>query len=246
VREALVRRGWEVRPARAIAGQRTDVGDRFAELYARSGTATMTSLERMYALYEAVRHVERAGVPGDIVECGVWRGGSCMLAALALLDLGTDERDIWLYDTFAGMTEPTDADRSVHGLRATRRWQALQRQEDDRWCHSPLEEVRSNMASTSYPAERLHYVEGRVEDTIPASMPRQIALLRLDTDWYESTRHELTHLYPLLAPGGVLILDDYGHWLGSKQAVDEYFAEMASPMLLHRIDGAGRIGVKVV
>jgi hypothetical protein len=91
----------------------------------------------------------------------------------------------------------------------------------------------------------MHFVKGKVEDTIPASTPDRIAILRLDTDWYASTRHELEHLYPLLAPGGVLIIDDYGHWEGCRQAVDEYFASRNLQVLLNRVDYTGRIAVKL-
>jgi hypothetical protein len=98
--------------------------------------------------------------------------------------------------------------------------------------------------ATGYPAERVHLVRGPVEETLPAAAPERLALLRLDTDWYASTRHELEHLYPRLVDGGVLIVDDYGHWQGARQAVDEYFAGTAPPPLLHRIDYTARIGVK--
>ena len=104
--------------------------------------------------------------------------------------------------------------------------------------------VRDYLLSSGYPEERLHFVAGRVEDTLPAQAPAEIALLRLDTDWYESTRHELVHLYPRLSEGGVLLVDDYGHWAGAKRAVDEYFATEAPPLLLSRIDYTGRIGIK--
>jgi hypothetical protein len=104
--------------------------------------------------------------------------------------------------------------------------------------------VRNNVCGTGYPREKLHFVVGKVEDTIPATMPRKIALLRLDTDWYDSTKHELSHLFPLLRPQGVLIVDDYGHWQGARKAVDEYFAAHQTGILLHRIDYTGRIAVK--
>jgi len=104
--------------------------------------------------------------------------------------------------------------------------------------------VQANLGRTGYPAERIHYVKGKVEETIPATLPSRIALLRLDTDWYESTRHELQHLYPLLSTHGVLIIDDYGHWQGARQAVDEYFAASAEPVFLHRVDYTARLVVK--
>ena len=91
---------------------------------------------------------------------------------------------------------------------------------------------------------RVEFVQGRVENTLPAAAPPEIALLRLDTDWYESTRHELEHLYPRLVDGGVLIVDDYGYWQGARQAVDEYFGETGEAILLNRIDDTGRIAVK--
>jgi len=98
--------------------------------------------------------------------------------------------------------------------------------------------------SIGYPEQQIHFVEGLVEETLPAEAPEEIALLRLDTDWYSSTKHELEQLYPRLAPGGVLILDDYGHWQGARRAVDEYFAENQITLLLNRVDSTARIGVK--
>jgi len=112
------------------------------------------------------------------------------------------------------------------------------------WAMAPLDRVRRNVLATGYPAERVHFIQGKVEDTLPANAPDRIALLRLDTDWYESTHHELTHLYPRLSPGGVLIIDDYGHWQGSRLAVDEFFAARAYTPLLGRMDYTGRMMVK--
>jgi len=107
-----------------------------------------------------------------------------------------------------------------------------------------LEEVQANLFSTGYPQGKINCVVGKVEDTIPGTMPAKIALLRLDTDWYASTRHELEHLFPLLQNNGVVIIDDYGHWLGARQAVDEYIAEQGLRILLNRIDYTGRIAIK--
>ena len=101
---------------------------------------------------------------------------------------------------------------------------------------------KPTLAETAYP--RVEFVQGRVENTLPAAAPPEIAVLRLDTDWYESTRHELEHLYPRLVDGGVLIVDDYGYWQGARQAVDEYFGETGEAILLNRIDDTGRIAVK--
>jgi O-methyltransferase len=240
----LERRGWELR--RRDESAASDMEPEFLELHARCASYTMTSIERMHALYEAVRHVVRAGIPGDVVECGVWRGGSAMLAALTLNRLGDRERHLHLYDTFAGMPEPGKLDVDVLGQSAGPTWQSQQRDDINEWCYSSLAEVRENLLSTGFPLDRLHLVEGLVEETIPAIVPERIAVLRLDTDWYESTLHELQHLYPLLSPGGVLIVDDYGHWAGARAAVDRYFAELTNPPLLNRIDYTGRIGVRVL
>jgi O-methyltransferase len=211
---------------------------------------TMTGTLRLQALVDAVRYCVRREIPGDFVECGVWRGGSVLAMILALQDLGVVDRDIHLYDTFEGMTAPTEHDRSQLERPALETWQAARRRAIRPW-HGLFgteifdePKVRETLASTGYPEERLHFVRGQVEETLPAHAPDEIALLRLDTDWYESTRHELVHLYPHLADGGVLIVDDYGHWEGARRAVDEYFDSSANPLLLSRIDYTGRIAVK--
>ena len=216
---------------------------RDAAILQRIGPFTMTSEARVLALVDAVRYLSRYRIPGAIVECGVWRGGSMMAAALALLEADDTGRELFLYDTFEGMSAPTDADRSFDGVSAAAQ---LEREQPKTglWCYAGFDEVKANLASTGYPAERIHFVRGKVEETIPATLPGQIALLRLDTDWYESTRHELTHLYPLLVENGVLIIDDYGHWQGARRAMDEYVASLGRPMLLNRIDYTGRIAVK--
>lgn len=202
---------------------------------------TMTSPERIAAVVDAVRYVSRRRIEGAIVECGVWRGGSAMAAALALQQEG-DIRDLHLFDTFEGMTAPTEADVNFRGLDARDQFVARSGGTDKNWCYADLEDVRRNFALLGYPADRIHFVKGDVLETLPVSAPGRIALLRLDTDWYESTRREMEALYPNLASGGVLIVDDYGHWAGSRKAVDEYFAG-AGP-LLSRIDYTGRMAVK--
>jgi hypothetical protein len=209
----------------------------FERLYERCREYTMTTPERMYALYQAIGYIVANEVPGSIVECGVWRGGSCMMAALRLEELG-EERDFHLFDTFKGMSPPTSED----GEEAERRWREAERGTHNEWCYASREDVERNMLQV-LPAERLQLIEGKVEDTLPEAAPDQIALLRLDTDWYDSTKQELVHLYPLLSERGVLILDDYGHWQGMRQAVDEYFGDRMP--LLNRIDRGARIGVKV-
>jgi hypothetical protein len=186
--------------------------------------------------------VEQRGIEGAIVECGVWRGGSMMAAALSLSRL-RGRRDLYLFDTFAGMTAPEEGDVDWEGRPARPMLDADVSGQGVR-AVAHLEEVRRNLGATGYPAERVHYVVGDVVDTLPALAPERIALLRLDTDWFASTYHELAHLYPRLTPGGILIVDDYGHWQGARWAVDRYLSERGVSAKLHPIDYTGRLLIK--
>lgn len=206
---------------------------------------TMTSPERVFALCRAVKYIHENNIEGDIAECGVWKGGSMMAVAETLLKSGDTGRDLYLFDTFEGMTPPTDKDVDISGLTAESLLQQSDKMQDDSvWCCASLEMVRSALNSVGYPVEKIHFVKGMVEQTIPLSAPDKIALLRLDTDWYESTRHEMEHLFPRLVKGGVLIIDDYGHWQGARKAVDEYFEKNNVKITLHEIDYTGRIAIK--
>jgi hypothetical protein len=217
----------------------------FMKVYRLCQPYTMTNLYRMYALNQAIEYVCKADISGDFVECGVWRGGSAMNMAYTLQQLGQTHRKIYLYDTFQGMVEPSDRDTvSWFRRKAIFRWQRSQKSAQNLWCYASLSDVRSNLLATGYPKENLIFVQGKVEETLSQTLPDKIALLRLDTDWYRSTLHELTHLFPRLTALGVLIVDDYGHWEGQKQAVDEYFRHNDISMLLTRIDYGARIGIK--
>ena len=205
---------------------------------------TMTSPERILALIEAVTYVCKHDIPGDFVECGVWKGGSSAAIARTLNYLGKSDRILWMYDTFEGMSPPTDSDVDFLGQSADK---LLDEQDIAKsasiWCRSPLDEVKQTMRDTGYRQPNIRFVVGKVEDTLSQSAPQNTAILRLDTDWYESTRYELEVLFPSLSDGGVLIVDDYGHWQGCRKAVDEYFAENDIRMMLNRIDYTGRIGI---
>lgn len=244
VKAALASAGWELgRTADRQAEALADLSSADREIVSRVDPYTMTSLERRASLLGAVDHIVKHQIAGDIVECGVWRGGSMMAVALALMARGDTSRHLYLYDTFEGMSEPTEHDRSVSGESAQAQLDRTTR-DATVWAVAGLDDVQANLWSTGYPREQIHFVKGKVEDTIPATLPARIALLRLDTDWYESTRHELTHLYPLLSRHGVLIIDDYGHWQGARQAVDEYFASSPEPVFLHRVDYTARLMIK--
>ncbi|MGJ5943578.1 TylF/MycF/NovP-related O-methyltransferase [Streptomyces caviscabies] len=219
-----------------------DYDDEAKEIIRAVKPYSMTSPERLNAFILATRHIARHNIPGDIVECGVWRGGSMQACARTLLSVGETERDLYLFDTYEGMTPPTAEDLRRDGRPAQ---ELLDAQGKDRpiWAVASLEDVKAGFENIPYPKERVHYVQGRVEDTVPAQAPEQISILRLDTDWYASTKHELDHLYGRLVSGGVLLIDDYGYWQGSRQAVDEFLDKTGEQLLLLRMD-EGRIAVK--
>jgi hypothetical protein len=247
VGKGLSRIGYELVPTAGRWRTRyPDLEPEFAELCEQCRPYTATSVERMYGLYQAVRHVAATGLEGDFVETGVWRGGSSMLAALTLARAGAQPRRLWLYDTFEGMPEPSQHDVDHTGRSAATEWeQHPGHLSDDISCEASREQVEQALVGAGLDLDQFAFVKGKVQDTIPAQAPERISLLRLDTDWYESTRHELEHLYPRLVPGGVLLLDDYGHWEGSRRAVDEYFAaEGRTRPLLTRLDYSGRIAIK--
>jgi hypothetical protein len=222
-----------------------DMDEKFFEIYDHCKGYTLTSVERMYHLYSTVKYLTEYHIPGDFVECGVWKGGSIMLCSLTLQMLGDKERKLYLYDTYEGMSKPTEKDVNYLGSSAKDKWSHHERDSGKSdWCYASLEEVKSNVYETGYPIDNFILIKGKVEETIPGSAPESISLLRLDTDLYESTYHELKYLYPLLSNKGVLIVDDYGHWRGSKEATDRYIEELGQPVLLSRIDYAGRAAIK--
>jgi O-methyltransferase len=238
VRRAFDRFGYELKRKNSEF-LREDLG-----IFERVQGLTATGPARVIGLVDAVRYVVQNGLPGAFVECGVWRGGSMMAVAWTLAELGDTARDLYLFDTFEGMSAPTEHDRLMNGASAGEILSSLPREESNFWCIAGLEEVRANLRRTGYPEARLHFVKGKVEETLPGSAPERIALLRLDTDWYESTRHELEHLYDRLVPNGVLIIDDYGTWQGARKAVDEFFEKCDKKPLLTRMDATGRLAIK--
>lgn len=187
----------------------------------------------------AAEYVQKNSIDGDIVEAGIHMGGSIGLFALAS-DLGST-REFWCYDTFSGMPEPSLND-SKEALDLF-----LKRSKGDgysNWCDTSLEKVRGNLKRMGAPIEKFNFIVGKVEDTLTedTNLPKSIAILRLDTDWYESTKIELERLFPLVVSGGVVIIDDYGKWAGSRAAVDEYFCNRAKPFMYP--SGPRRIFVK--
>lgn len=243
-RRLAARLGFEVTRRRPDASGRYpyDFDDELVALCERVASYTLTSPERIVALRDAVRYVVRAGVPGAFVECGVWRGGSAMVMTDTLNRLDVTDRDVHLFDTFTHMPYPGEHDVDIWGRAAADFYDDAVAEAGYRYL--PLDEVRAAVVGTGYPAARIHFVPGMIEDTVPDQAPDRVALCRLDTDWYESTAHELEYLWPRLEPGGVLLVDDYGQFQGAKKAVDEYFAAHGIEVLLHRIDFTGRLVVK--
>lgn len=205
---------------------------------------TMTSPERIKAISDSIKYIVDNNIEGAFVECGVWKGGSVMAMLKVLKDLHQDNREIYLFDTFEGMSEPTDVDIDPNGTKAEIRLKTENKIKSVVWARALIDEVKENLSIVQYPESKLHFIKGKVEDTLKSNKPDKIALLRLDTDWYESTKIELEELYDLVESNGIIIIDDYGHWAGCRMAVDEFFEHRKEKIFLHRIDYTGRLIIK--
>jgi O-methyltransferase len=206
---------------------------------------TMTSPARIVTLIRATEYIVKNNIEGDFVECGVWKGGSVGACVLTLNQLSENNRKIWLFDTFEGMNTPSEVDYDINGKLASDRLDVEDKETSWIWAKAQLDAVKNNVYSFGYPTEKIDFIKGLVEETLISNeIPEKISLLRLDTDWYESTKIELEVLYPRLVSGGVLIIDDYGHWNGCRKAVDEFFDSMEFSPFLNRIDYTGRIIIK--
>jgi O-methyltransferase len=203
---------------------------------------TMTSYERMVTLWQQVRYLDRAGIDGGLVECGTWRGGAMGMMALAHLASGAPSRTLHLFDSFEGLPEPDeDKDREMAvdyaSGKAGGALQSIGR------CVGPLEDNQRLLNEIiGYPEALTKYHVGWFQDTVPAAASEMgaIALLRLDGDWYESTKVCLESLSPQVSSGGIVVIDDYGKWPGCRQAVDEFIARLSRPVFLSHIDASGR------
>jgi O-methyltransferase len=209
-----------------------------------SQSLTMTSFESTITLALACKYIEERGIQGDFVEAGVWRGGSSIIARRFL----SRNRTFYLYDTFKGMTQPTVHDFRIgetNNNSTFKRWQDSQNIDFNSWVFSSLDEVKANFERFELLDEKIEFIEGNVLETLTQSkLPQFISLLRLDTDFYDSTLTELQTFWPRLSIGGVLILDDYGHWDGARKAVDEYFATSSKLFKIPISGGGGRLIIK--
>ncbi len=205
----------------------------FWKIAALAEPYTLLTLEKLLNLYEAVIYVSEHGIEGDLVECGVFKGGAVLLMAETMHALGYPARTIHLFDTFFGFTG-----RSEHDVDYGGRQIGKYRTQNFR------AEVTQNLTHSAYPAEHYVFVEGDVIVTSVENCPEKIAILRLDTDTYETTKAELENMYPKLTKGGVLIVDDYGYSKGCRKAVDEFFAQIKEKPFFQRPNRGSRTAIK--
>ena len=213
--------------------------------YVRSNNLSMGSTQNLYATALACRYIVNMEIEGDFVECGVYRGGHSIIAAEIFKRFGANKK-VFLFDTFKGMTEPTEKDFKLYsGIPALLKYKANKNQDHVSWAYSSLGEVRNNFNKLKLEDSNVIFIEGDVLQTVPSSMNllKSISFLRLDTDWFDSTKIELDFLYPLLSKNGIIVIDDYGSWAGSNRATDEYFYSEKRPFF-SLIDGGARLGIK--
>lgn len=204
-------------------------------IYEKCKPFTMLSKERIYANIDSVVNIVNNNIFGDIIEIGVWKGGSILSMILALEELDVS-RNIKLYDTFSGMTEPTSKDYQINdGVSAD----ALKNDQLIK-AYCELEEVKRNIFNNTKLEHNIEFIKGDICNA--EIFPQSISILRLDTDWYESTKYELEKFYPLVSNNGIIIIDDYGHWAGSKLAVDEFIKN--KNIELNKIDYTGVYFIK--
>ena len=214
--------------------------------YVRSNELSMCTTLNLQQTAVAVKYIAMNNIPGDFVECGVFRGGNAIIAA-KIFEIHKSEKKVYLFDTFTGMAEPT-----VHDIKTSSKSPALnkyllqKRENYIDWAYASIEEVKENFQKIKLLNNNVVFIKGKVEDTLDqeSNIPQAISFLRLDTDWYESTKKELEKLYAKLVPGGILVVDDYGSFDGARKAFDEYFKKYSPPPFLSLIDDGARIGVK--
>jgi hypothetical protein len=206
---------------------------------------TLTTRTRMVATMRGLKYISANKIAGAFVECGVWKGGQ-IIVGMEQLKLLDDLRDVYLYDTFAGMTEPSELDVDTNGVIASEELKDIEPAADNLWVAVSLQDVVRNLKKVEYPEEKVHYIVGDIRETLNVkdNLPEEISLLRLDTDWFDSTYRELEVLYPRLSDGGVLLIDDYGHWKGSKMAADKYFSELGIDPFWVAVDSSCVLHIK--
>ena len=197
---------------------------------------TMVGFERLMNAYDLVRRAEEKGLRGAIVECGVYKGGSAAVMTMA----ASSRPDVWLFDSFEGLPEPTVEDGAMAveyaGQRASGALEPIGQ------CVGPLDVVKELFfEKIGADPSRIHIRQGWFQETLPVARHEigPIAVLRLDGDWYDSTRVCLENLYDLVIAGGFVLIDDYGYWEGCRRAVDEFFAARKLDVALNAVDDSG-------
>lgn len=205
------------------------------------------SRERFLALYQSILYISKNNIHGDFVECGVFRGGSSMLMSYCLnYDQKLHKKRLWMYDTFEGMTKPSRYDVNILSQKANSflNYKKKIKNKKDIWAYSPLDTVKKNIEKTKLKKSQYCFVKGAVEQTLKINKPDKISLLRLDTDFYSSTKSELEHLYERVSSNGIILIDDYGHWKGCKKAVDNFF-KYKKNIYFHHIDYSAILIIKI-
>ena len=240
----LARTPWEIRRRQPPAPPTCEQDTAALAAAERVQARTMVAPAALVTLYRLVAHCEREGIPGALVQCGVWKGGSAALMAMASLEAGGGGRDLHLFDSFAGIHEPDariDGAKAVREVGGAANAQGRMRVAIDyreRGGPGSAEEVRAWIQSLGWIPERLHIHQGWFQDTIPAVAPsvEGIAVLHLDGDWYESTRVCLEGLRHRVVRGGFVVVDDYGCYEGCRRAVDEELSAIRPRPYLHYVN----------
>ena len=215
--------------------------------YVRANNLSMCSTQNLQQTAIACKYIALNDIPGDFVECGVYKGGNALIAA-KIFDMYKINKKVYLFDTFTGMTKPTKYDlRTSDKKPMLFKYLSLQQKNHTDWAYTSIEEVKENFKKVNLLKDNVIFVKGEVEKTLNQhiNIPKAISFLRLDTDWYKSTKKELDILYSKLVFGGILVIDDYGYFDGARKAVDEYFKKHPPAPFLSLIDNGARIGVKL-
>ena len=198
----------------------------FLERFESCKNLSSKKVEFFLTLENILDYLVSNKIDGEIVECGVFKGANCRFICDYLKTNGLEDKKIYLYDTFEGMPRASSEDININSKKNYNEFldnNSKSSSLKNFYRYENINNVEKNLLSTNYDKNKIFFIKGLVEETIPKKIPEKICLLILDTDYYKSTKHELNHLYPLLIKGGIIIIDDYGTWSGVKKAVDEYF-----------------------
>ena len=214
--------------------------------YVRANNLSMCTTFNLQQTAIACKYIAINKIPGDFVECGVYKGGNALIAA-KVFDIYKVNKKVYLFDTFTGMSKPTKYDlRTSDKSSVLSKYLSRQQKDHTDWAYASIEEVKENFRKINLLNNNVIFVKGKVENTLDQviNIPNAISFLRLDTDWYESTKKELEILYDRLVYRGILVIDDYGAFDGARKAVDEYFKKLSQPPFLSLIDNGARICIK--